>query len=254
MANAKIKTRSSSGPQLTLDQAVIAEIAKLRDDGQLELRAEPRCHVCCEVESRELVNKLLAAGLTNREIAAACSHINLRRREAGDEREIEARNVWAHKYNGHFDVDGPAVGVLREIMERRATEANRDHINGVGHAITPYAVLETMMVRGYQGLTANDAPSPSYGETANASVKLHEMTSRDASQRRMADLLHTMDRIINAAQEFIPVEHQEAFVAAVEGKEYKAPMQVLSERTHEVAAKAVKEFHAPRHLDDGDEL
>lgn len=247
------KTRTSVLPQMTLDQAALVEIAKLRDDGQLELRVEPRCYVCCEEESRDLVNKLIGASFTNREIAQACSHINRRRREAGDERMIDARNVWSHKYNGHFDVEGPAIGVIREIVERRATEANRDHINGIGHTLTPYAVLEAMMVTGFTEVAQGNV-KPTVTETMNSAVKLHEFTSRDAGQKRMADLLHTMDRIIMAAQKFVPPELHEAFLAAVEGREYTKPMQVLTERTHEVARQAIREFTPSRAMDDGDEM
>lgn len=249
-------TRPVLPGQHTLDEAVIAEIERLRDEGELSgNRTEPRCYVCCEAESRELVNKMIAGGYTNREISESCEFINARRRGKKDDREISAWHVWAHKRNGHFDVDGPAIAVIREIIERRATEVNRDHVNGIGHAIVPYAVLETVMVKGMQGIVEATEP-PTVKETLDASVKLHELTNRDAGQRRMADLLQQMDRIIVAAQKFVPLEEQEAFLAEVEGRAApsRQPMQVLTERTHEIANKAIKEFSPPRGLDDGDEI
>ncbi len=242
---------------VTLDQAVIEEISRLRDAGELGrgIRVEPRCHVCCEAESRELVNKMIASGMTNREIAESCEYINARRRdkEGKDARVIGAWHVWSHKNNGHFDVDGPAVALIREIIERRANEVQRDHINGIGHAVTPYAVLETVMVTGFQKNIVN-GDGPSTKETMDAAVKLHELTNRDAGQQKMADLLYKMDRIISAAQKFIPVDKHQAFLLEVQGGISAGPMEVLTEQVHESAKKAIKTFEAPRGMDEGDEI
>ena len=138
---------------------MLAEIEAARASGELDTPTGPRCYVCCESESKKLVNSLLAAGLTNREIVECCEDINNRRRGKGDKRIINARNVWTHRRT-HFDVDRPAMAVYREIMERRAEEANQDYINGIGHAITPYAVLETVMVKGYKASPTMTPSSP----------------------------------------------------------------------------------------------
>lgn len=248
----------SSGNHLTLSEAVRAEIDALRESGDLGDGSvtQPRCYVCCEVESRDLVNKLIAAGLTNREITEACHSINLRREEKGDERLIDARIVWNHRRN-HFNIDDPLAETMVKIMERRAAERGLDYVNGVGHAVTPYAVLESVMVKGYQKRVADpEAEPPSLGEMMKAATTIHELTSRDASQRQMADLLATMDRIISAAEKFVHPEDREAFIAEVEGREYK-PMQVLTERVHEQAEKAqrvIKDFVPPKAMDEGDEI
>lgn len=252
-------TRSNApNARLTLDDAVLAEIEALREAGDIGdgTITHPRCYVCAEVESKELVNKMLAAGLTNREIAESCRGINSRRKAAGDDRMIDARIVWNHRRN-HFDVDAPLPGVVRSILERRAQERGLDYLNGVGHAVTPYAVLETTMVKGYQKRLADpEAEPPSLGETLSAAKTIHELTAKDASQRQMADLLTTMERIISAAEKFVPLDQREAFLAEVEGREYR-PMQVLTERVAEKvdkAERAIKEFHAPRSMDEGDEI
>lgn len=252
------QTRSRNA-QLTLDESVRAEIEALRASGELGdgTRTEPRCHVCCEVESRELVNKLIAAGLTNREIAESCDSINMRRRDADDERIIGARSVWWHRKQ-HFNVDKPVQAVLRGILERRAEENNLDHINGVGHAVTPYAVIESTMVRGYQERIANDqADPPSVKETIDAAKILHELTSADAGTKKMADLLFKMDRIINAARTFVPAERQDEFLAMVEGRPAgKKPDAIdqVAESVHQTAEKAIREFTPPTHVDEEDEI
>lgn len=243
-------TRSDIVAQhFTLDEGVRAEIEALRAAGELGdgYRTEPRCHVCCEVESKDLVNKLIAAGLTNREIVESCDAINARR---GNGRLIGARNVWVHRRE-HFNIDKPAAAVVRKIMERRAEEANIDHINGVGHAITPYAVLETVEVLGYQQLTSEGAEPPSIKETIDAAAKLHELTNRDAGARKMADLLYTMDRIISAAQKYVPEAMHEDFLAEVEGREVH---HVLTERVHDKAEQVIREFTPKATMDEGDEI
>lgn len=194
---------------------VVAEIERMRRDGELEVEVEPRCHVCCEVESRDLVNKLLAAGFTNREVTECLAGVNRRRQESGDRRLITARLVYEHRRN-HFNVDKPAQAVYRSILERRAEEAGRDYINGVAHAVTPYAAIETALVKGYDHLT-DEETVVGVREMIAAAVKLHEMTSSDSSQRRMAEMHYMMDRIIRAAREFIPASRHQEFLSRVEG-------------------------------------
>lgn len=243
-------TRAKFYGQVTLEDAAVAEIEKARAEGNLGdgTRTEPRCHVCCEAESRELVNKLIAAGLTNREITESCGPLNARRQDKGDDRLIDSRKVWQHRRN-HFNIDAPIAGVLRDIMERRAEEANRDHVNGIGHAVTPYAVLETLMYRGYQAYANVEAEPPSIRETMSAAVKIHELTAADAGQRKMADMMHMMTRIIDAAERYVAPEDVPAFLAEVEGRK---PMTVLSEKVIEVAQEAIKEFTPPRTMDEDD--
>ena len=58
----------------------------------------------------------------------------------------------------------------------------------------------------------------------------------------MADLLYQMDKIIAAAQEFVPPEYHEAFLARVEGRRATPrPIKAITERRHE----AIREFSRP---------
>ena len=245
-------TSSAESPPHTLSAMVQAEIERARAAGDIQDTVS-KCPVCCEDESKRLVNSLLGAGLTNREITECCEAINTRRRANDDQRLISAYCVWKHRQ--HLGFDAAAAAVYREILERRAQEDNQDYVNGIGHAITAYAVLETVMVKGYRGLTAEDedAPTPTIGETMKAAKDLHEMTKSDAGQRRMADLLYQMDRIVNAAQEFVPAHLQDAFLARVQGRD-TAGLRVLSERAHETAREAIREFSPSTKVDEDDEL
>jgi hypothetical protein len=52
----------------------------------------------------------------------------------------------------HFPVQQVARATYRDILERRAKDNSVDFVEGVATAITPLAVLETIMVKGYQTL------------------------------------------------------------------------------------------------------
>lgn len=230
----------------TLSQAVQEELERLQADGQLGdgSKTEPRCYVCCEAESKSLVNKLLAAGLTNREVAESCEAINGRRRSVRDTRLIDAEHVYRHR-KAHFRVDEPALAVYRHIVERYAEQANIDHINGVASAVSPLAVFHTVMAKGFGGVVDGDKEI-SVKETMEAAKTLHELLSRDAGQKKMADIMFMMDRIVTAAQAFVPVDKQEAFLAMVEGREQ---MPELTEHVQRITTAAVREF-APRSTTD----
>lgn len=235
----------------TLAQAVLDEIEAARRNGDLGdgYKNVAQCYVCCEIESNALVNKLIAACLTNREIAEACASINTLRERDGDKRLITARSVWNHRSN-HYNVIEPAQAALREITERRARAEGKDFVNGIEHIVTVYGVAEVGMVKGMQQMMEPEARiSPA--ETLNFAKALHDFTSRDASQSKMADLMYTMDRLITAAQRFIPVEQHGAFIAAVEGNE---PMAQLTEAVTQKVEKAIKDFTPPRTMDEEDLL
>ena len=236
----------------TLDDSVRAEIKTLRASGELDFNSNHktslRCYVCCEAESRDLVNKLLAAGLTTREIADSCGYINDRREAKGDNRLIDAPNIRSHRRE-HYNLDKPVQAAYRAIFERRAAEANRDYEEGFGTAITPYAALETTIAKGYQNLT-EESTTVSVGELITASVKFQEMTNKDQDQRKMADLLFTMDRLITAAQEFIDPSQHGAFLAKVRGEEDVSPGEVIVVSEQQ----SIREFTPVVSADEGDEI
>ena len=247
------RTRSVSD-HLILSDVVRDEIERMHTAGELGdgYKTVSSCYVCCEVESRDLVNKLIAAGLTNREITDACGGINARRQNDGDNRIIRARNVWTHKTQ-HFNVDKPAQAVLREIAERRAAEQNRDFINGIAHIVTPYAVLEAAMVKGFANIT-DEATQISVRDTILSATKLDELTNRDASQKKMADLMWQVDRIINAIRDVVPEEYHAAILARVDGREAPTAVAAIAESVAETTHQAIKTFTPDVKIDERDEL
>jgi hypothetical protein len=71
-----------------------------------------------------------------------------------------------------------ARATYREILERRAKENSIDFIDGVATAITPLAVLETIMVKGYQTLV-DELTTFSYRDGMEAALKLNEIARKD---------------------------------------------------------------------------
>ena len=92
------------------------------------------------------VNKLLATGASYAMILRALQDDNAKL-DGHDRVTIDSvRNHFAR----HFPVQNAARAAYREILERRAKEANVDYVNGVTTAITPIAFLECLVVKGYE--------------------------------------------------------------------------------------------------------
>ena len=111
----------------SLDDVVAEHLTRMREEGRLNVRAEPRCRVCRDPQVRPLVNELLTAKqlsgvigprLTYRDILAALEPVN-RARAPGD--QITYSSLWVHSRR-HFDVHVRklAVEIYRDIQQRRA--------------------------------------------------------------------------------------------------------------------------------------
>ena len=117
----------------------------------------------------------------------------------------------------HFPVQQVARATYREILERRAKENSVDFIEGVATAITPLAVLETVMVKGYQTLV-DEHTSVSYRDAMEAALKLNEIARKDEGAIDRARMLADMGRIIEVVRTFIPSERWPEVQAALRGE------------------------------------
>jgi hypothetical protein len=201
---------------------------------------EPRCRVCRNDEMRRKVNNLLASGASYAMILRALQKDN----DQLDNRDrVTIDSIRNHTVR-HFPVQNVAKATYRAILEQRAKENAVDFVNGVATAITPLAFYETVMVRSYETLVDPET-KVDVNTGLIAAGRLHELTGRDPKQLRMIDLRLQMDRIVAAAQEFIPAEHHEAFLARVEGRPAPA-------RTIEAPAAGMREFSPPAPKDEDD--
>jgi hypothetical protein len=230
---------------MTITEAISDSVGETVDSTNLaalfgQLPLEPRCRVCRNDALRAKVNGLLALGASYAMILRVIEDDNTRL----DKRDrITIDSVRNHTAR-HFPVQNIAKATYREILERRAKENGVDFVNGVATALTPVAFFETIMVKSYETLVDPDTKvDVSTGMVA--ATRLHELTGSDPKQLRMIDLRLQMDRIVTAAQEFLPAEHHEAFLARVEGRPAPA-------RTIEARSPAIREF-SPKTVTDEDD-
>ena len=141
---------------MALSQAVAAPIEEIVGSVELAPRngfhLEPRCRVCRNDDSRTKVNDMLAAGASYAMIQRALDEGNARL----DKRDRVTIDSIRNHSARHFPVQNVARATYREILEQRAKENGVDFVEGVATAITPMALYETIMVKGYETLVDPD--------------------------------------------------------------------------------------------------
>ncbi len=190
---------------------VITEMPPVRASGTAEvaffsslagqLHLEPRCRICRNDHMREKVNGMLAAGLTYGSILRALEEDNAALEQRQRVTIDSVRNHTAR----HFPVQNVAQATYRAILERRAQENGIDFIHGVATAITPMALFESVMVKGYQTLADTDT-KVDVNTAMIAAGRLQALIDARANGTSMAEILVKMDRIINAIQSTVPEE------------------------------------------------
>jgi hypothetical protein len=117
----------------------------------------------------------------------------------------------------HFPVQNVARATYREILERRAQENSVDFVEGVATAITPMALLETVMVKSYE--TVVDPDTKIDAKTGMlAACRLQELIDSREGQVDMARMWADMDQIIQVVKTFIPSERWPEVQAALRGE------------------------------------
>lgn len=207
-----------------LDGAITAQLEELRERGELEVRPEPRCRVCRDESVRSLVNRLLAHGLTLRDINDAISPLN---KSKPHRERVNINNLREHR-NRHFNVQSQANSVYRNILEKRAQELGVDFEQGVGTAVTHLAYLDTMIAKGYETMVNEDTViSPAAG--LDAVMKRNELMRMDAGAVEQARMMAEMDRVISVVKEVCSPEQLAIMGARLNGDKV-APVPVVSQR------------------------
>jgi hypothetical protein len=159
------------------------------------------------------VNDLLAAGASYAVVLRALGDDNatLEQRD-----RVTIDSIRNHTVR-HFPVQQVARATYREILERRAKENSVDFIEGVATAITPMALLETVMVKGYQTLV-DEGTTVSHRDGMEAALKLAEALRKDEGAHERAQMMAEMGRIIEVVRTFIPAERWPDVQAALRGE------------------------------------
>jgi hypothetical protein len=173
---------------------------------------EPRCHVCRNDVARKKVNDLLTSGSSYAMVLRALGEDNATFDKC-DRVTIDSIRRHAER---HFPVQNAAKATYREILERRAKENSVDFAEGVATAITPMALLETVMVKGYENLV-DERTTVSYRDGVAAAVKLSEALRTQEPEIERARMLAEIGRVIEVVRAFVPQERWPDLQAALRG-------------------------------------
>jgi hypothetical protein len=201
---------------VTVPQVAPARADQIMDSVQLAVpvngfHLEPRCRVCRNDEVRKKVNDLLASGATYATILRALRDDNAKLAKA---ERVTIDSVRNHTER-HFSVQNVAKATYREILERRAQENRVDFVNGVATAITPMALLESIMVKGYANVVDPDTKID-VNMAMIAAVRLQALTESRAGSNKMVEMWAQMDRIVKVMQHFVPEERHEEMLRQLE--------------------------------------
>jgi hypothetical protein len=174
---------------------------------------EPRCRICRSDEVRARVNDLLASGSSYASILRAF----LDGDSVLDPRDQVTINSVRNHATRHFPVQNAARATYREILERRAKENGVDFANGLATAITPMALLETVMVKGYENLVDPNT-DVDVKTTILAASRLQELLDSRAGQADAAQMMAQMNRVIELVKTYVPREQWPALQAALRGE------------------------------------
>ena len=114
----------------------------------------------------------------------------------------------------HFPVQQIARATYREIIERRAQEAQIDFVNGVNTALTPLAFYEVVMNEAFRRLMDGDV-DVSVDTGLRAAEKLQTLIDARAGEADVASLRDQVGRIIEVVRTFIPSERWPEVQAAL---------------------------------------
>jgi hypothetical protein len=181
---------------------------------------EPRCRICRNDQVRTKVNDLLAAGASYAMVLRALGDDNAKL----DKRDQVTIDSVRNHCVRHFAVQQVARATYREILERRAEENSVDFIEGVATAITPMALLEKVMVKGYETLVDPDT-KVDVKTGMIAACRLQELLDSRAGQADMAQMMVQMNRIIELVRTYVPQGLWPALQAALKGE----PVAVVGE-------------------------
>lgn len=181
-----------------IDEAVEKEILALSEDQRVDLfRPAAQCRICQTEGASQVCNKMLSYGATYADVMSVLEPLNLRRAK-NDKITI---NSIAHHARNHFPLEEAASAVYRKLVEKRAAEAEKDFINGVGGAVTALGFLDVVVQKGFENLIEEDVVV-GVDTAIRAAKELAAIEAqRDSNDTDIADIMVKMDQVIKAVRE-----------------------------------------------------
>ncbi len=219
---------------MTLPQAVLSmadeTAASIVSAPRIErFHIEPRCRVCRNRVMQKKVNDMLATGASYAYILRTLGEDNATL-DLSDRVTIDS--IRNHTVR-HFPVQNVARAIYRDILERRARENQVDFVKGVATAITPMALYETVMVKGYQTLVDPDT-KVDVNTGMIAAGRLQALIDSRAGQPDMAHIMVQMNHIIEAVKSTVPREMWGEIVRKLDQLEqHPEPLDVETEALDE---------------------
>ena len=205
---------------------------------------EPRCRVCRNDSMRGKVNDMLATGASYAMILRALEDDNATLDHCDRVTIDSLRNHTAR----HFPVQHVARATYREILERRARENAVDFVEGVGTAITPMALYETIMVKGYETVVDPDI-KVDVNTAMIAAGRLQSLLDTRSGQPDIVDIMVKQNRIIAAIRSTVPESLWPQLVRRLEGM--AEPAESLD---HQIEDTDDEGFDPMKFADDDDDL
>ena len=214
-----------------IDKAVEAEILALSEDQRIDLfRPAAQCRICQTEGASEVVNKMLSYGATHADVLSIVQPLNLRRAK----NDQITMNVIGHHARNHFPLEEAANAVYRKLVEKRAAEAEKDFVNGVGGAVTALGFLDVVLQKGYENLIDEDVVV-GVDTAIRAAKELAVIEAqRDSNDTDIADIMVKMDQVIKAVREEAPPEVWAKIVARLSpDATTSSPRQVIEAEVEE---------------------
>jgi hypothetical protein len=186
---------------------------------------EPRCKLCSAADpASELpdgeavlrtVDSLAVKGATHASILEAIGPMV---REWPEADRPHYSSVRRHVQR-HLGADAAAV---REILERRAAQADVQTAVKGGRIVTHGALLEVIRDKGFEAL-ASGAVAPSVREAVDAAQALDEL-ERDDTAERLREAMEQFRRFATIVRRSVSEEHWEEMIRELEGEGGASPL------------------------------
>lgn len=196
--------------KVRVDRPSLAEILPVEAGGvNYEFKYEPRCRVCNAGDGvLELVNRLLATGATYADVTRAVEVFN---RDRPANRQISYNSIRNHQ-KLHMPFESQAI---RQILENRAKQAEKDFINGQGTILNPASYAEVVMQKSFEDIQKGISVVETRDGLAAAKM-LHAITAGAESGLEASQALAQLNKIIEAVRAVVTPEQMDQIVQRLE--------------------------------------